>query len=496
MAVSQVGFSFCPNKNEQKAVVANPFMGMDWTKICSTLRNTTDLLSSYLFTAVRLASDSNSIPFHKIIGSPDDAISFWEESDLEVIPDDAEPREFNQIRRSDARRALELYNAIADGNTKMKIEGSSDFQMIIQEKIKILLTRPLGRQLIGTICSLNRNIVIQEGEKNQTKLRDGKLIVTLKSDPNALSFSKCQDDSGNVSIEPTPAYIIFAHELIHALHRDAILAEKFGDRALENLHKPSRVPLFKNLSEQLTIVGLDGDPTLICENALRAEFGLNARVSHCASHFPTYIPKDRPNIDTPNDYGVIRLENAVKLQAYEETYKLLEAGANPGNGYIEAILNNDLEMIQFLLDQEADPNMPDHDGDLPLHIAVQENRQEMAKLLIKGGARAEKLDGEGRTALEFALGEGNLLCALLLIKNGAPLTQKALECLKPRFRSRFLAKVPPEMNQTDSAMSEKGESEMDETKNLPPKKRARPSTPPESKAADDTQPQTKRSRHR
>jgi ankyrin repeat protein/NleD-like pathogen effector protein (putative zinc metallopeptidase) len=549
MAVSQVNFPVSPDKNEQKAVIANPFMGMNWTQVCSTLSNTKDFLSSYLFAVEKKPSVADPIPFFsgngrqvscrklsdsphpkedapsrtslasaalllparrqreplkdrtnaelsvpKLTDSSDESLPFWEDTDLELIADAENPQEFHQIRRSDARRALELYNAIADGNTKMKIEGSSDFKKKILKNIKILLTRPLGRQLIGNICSLKRDILIQEGERNKmTCLPDGNLVVSFNLDPYVLGISKCLSSNGNVQLEPNPAYILFAHELIHVLHRDAFMDDQNWISVRDALHRPSFDPLFTNLSEQLTIAGLEDNPTLLCENALRAEFGMPARVSHIKSEFPSYTPEDRPDIDAPNEKGFTRLENAVALQAYEETRTLLDAGANPGNGYCSAILHDDSEMVQFLLEQGADPHKADHYGNLPLHLAVFLNRRDITKLLIKGRARVVQYDATGQTALQAALKATHLYCALLLITNGAPLTDKALKCLAPQYRAKFLTYVPPVMNWTDPPTLETNESERDVLKKLPPKKRALTETPPESKA-EDNRPPKKRSR--
>jgi len=489
-------------RKERESSSSNPFTRINWKQVCSTLIQTKEFLSSYLFAAERCPSDSNSIPFHQLLCTSDDTFALSDDTDLEVIPDDAKSQALNQIRRSDASHFLKLYTAVAEGESRMKIVGSLDFKKKILENIKILLTRPLGRQLIGSICSLKRNIVIQEGERNKmTSLPDGNLVVSINFDPNAIGFPKCQDSKGKVSFEPFPAYIMFAHELIHVLHRDAFMADQNWITVRDNLHEASPDPQFTNLSEQLTIGGLDGEPTLLCENALRAEFGMPARVSHIKSEFPSYTPEDRPDIDTPNEKGVTRLENAVTLKAYEETCKLLDAGANPGNAYCASVLHDDPEMIQLLLEQGADPHQADHYGNLPLHVAVFMDRIDIAKLLIEGGARVVQHDASGQTALQVALKNQNLNCALLLITNGAPLTQKALECLDPIYRARFLAYVPPLMNWTDN--TESTEPKDGASKNLPSKKRLRPIVASESELGVASESEVgadlrekKRSRHR
>ncbi len=444
MSVTSASNSPFPPLQERENCKVNPFMGKNWEKVCSSLIETKNFLSSYLFSSQRWPSE-------RPICSPSTFVR-WEDTDLEVIPDHTNNQALNQIRKSDAVYFSKLYTAIANDESRMKIVGSLDFKKKLLENIKILLTRPLGRQLIGSICSLNRDTMIQEGEKNKsTGPWDGNSLVFLNFDPNVLGFSKCQDSNGAVLLEPNPAFIALAHEFIHVLHLKAL--KDAGQDGLEacyiDLRRHSPDPVFTNLNEQLTIAGLDSERALPCENALRAEFGMPARVAHHGSEFPSYTPKDHSDIDTPNERGATRLANAVHLKVHGEICKLLDAGANPGNAYCAAIVKNDPTMIQFLLERKADPNKPNHRGNLPLLLAVQRDQRDIAKLLIENGARVDQHNARGETALQVALKNQNIDCALLLITNGAFLTEKDLNCLNPMYHIEFLTRVPHSRNLTD-----------------------------------------------
>src|SRR6185436_8703338 len=105
--------------NERESSASNPFIRLNWKNVCSTLIQTKDFLSSHVFAAERLPSEANSIPFYELFPPPDVLFPHPENTDLEIIPDDAKSQQLNQIRRSDARHFVKLYNEIADGSSRM-----------------------------------------------------------------------------------------------------------------------------------------------------------------------------------------------------------------------------------------------------------------------------------------------------------------------------------------------------------------------------------------
>lgn len=65
-----------------------------------------------------------------------------------------------------------------------------------------------------------------------------------------------------------------------------------------------------------------------------------------------------------------------------------------------AIICQNPELLELLLDHGADPNVPIMKP--ALHVAISQGEDDMAILLIKRGADLDAKDNEGRTPLESA----------------------------------------------------------------------------------------------
>ncbi len=459
MSIAPVGFSPSPLRKEREECGVNPFIQLNGRHVYSILTNTTEFVPIHSYPTKRKysrLSDSGSIPipFHRFTGTLPFkvALPILENSDLEIIPDNSNHQEFNQIRESDACFFLPLYDAIAQDKTCLKIFGSKDFKEAVLKDIQILLTRPGGRRLIGSICCTLKNyVIIQEGKTNEEFTTFGDSNSHIRLNLNYQAISPCRDRKGEVHFKPIPSYIALAHELIHVLHRAACAANPDSLPSPAVLEaQPGNDLFFKNLSEKLTICGLAGS-MLLCENTLRAEFDLMPRISHVRSGFLSLTPQDLPNIDTPNQDNFTRLQNAVYFKAYGEIRRLLKAGANPENGFFTAILGKDTEMVRFLLSEGASPNKPNQLGDLPLHLAAKCNLPEIVKLLIDQGVSIVERDVKGQTPLQAALENKSFHSALLLIANGAPFTPEALESIpdEPGLREAFRKYVPPELDSSN-----------------------------------------------
>ncbi|MEI0798509.1 ankyrin repeat domain-containing protein [Brachyspira intermedia] len=76
------------------------------------------------------------------------------------------------------------------------------------------------------------------------------------------------------------------------------------------------------------------------------------------------------------------------------------------NALMHALIFNNLESVEFLLENGADVNSIDYEYQTPLMYAVQKNNAEIVKLLISKGADINFKDARNRTALDIAKSKG------------------------------------------------------------------------------------------
>ncbi|EJD75737.1 tankyrase-2 [Loa loa] len=85
---------------------------------------------------------------------------------------------------------------------------------------------------------------------------------------------------------------------------------------------------------------------------------------------------------------------------------------------------NNLEVVQFLLENGAEVNLKDKGGLIPLHNASSFGHLEIAALLIEYGAEVNHPDKWGYTPLHEAAQKGRTQICSLLLNNGADVTLK------------------------------------------------------------------------
>ena len=89
-----------------------------------------------------------------------------------------------------------------------------------------------------------------------------------------------------------------------------------------------------------------------------------------------------------------------------------------------AILKNDFEYFNCLLDHQADVNAIDNKGETRLHVAVAKKDVRFLQHLIKNNAAVNVRDKKGNTPLHFANTIVNVECFQCLIENNADFLQR------------------------------------------------------------------------
>ncbi|SCO16926.1 related to ankyrin [Fusarium fujikuroi] len=88
------------------------------------------------------------------------------------------------------------------------------------------------------------------------------------------------------------------------------------------------------------------------------------------------------------------------------------------------------EIVELLLDNGADINARS-DGEVPLHISVEEGSDAITEMLISRGADVSVVDNDGRTALNIASMSGNTKAARHLIDSGADISHETKDGFTP-----------------------------------------------------------------
>lgn len=86
-----------------------------------------------------------------------------------------------------------------------------------------------------------------------------------------------------------------------------------------------------------------------------------------------------------------------------------------------AVFIENTQVVKFLLDNKADPNIrTKDDGTTSLHEAATNNNVEIVKALLKSGADPNVKDSfSGMTPLMSAAGLGNVVAVQLMLENNA-----------------------------------------------------------------------------
>lgn len=105
----------------------------------------------------------------------------------------------------------------------------------------------------------------------------------------------------------------------------------------------------------------------------------------------------------------------------EELEKGFDINSLAGDGLatLHWSMVTNIEILEFLISQGANPNVESTEGATPLMNAAQSNKLEHAKLLINSKADINKQDHRGFTALHRAAEIGHIEIVKLLLQNGA-----------------------------------------------------------------------------
>ena len=98
---------------------------------------------------------------------------------------------------------------------------------------------------------------------------------------------------------------------------------------------------------------------------------------------------------------------------------------------IEAAKRGDLDEVKRLIENGADVNIKDNDGDTPLHYAASGGHLDVVKFLVENGADVNAKDKYGRTPLDVAKPKVRWVLEDLIKRVGESPVQKPINVTKP-----------------------------------------------------------------
>ncbi|MCF7561882.1 ankyrin repeat domain-containing protein [Sabulilitoribacter multivorans] len=113
-----------------------------------------------------------------------------------------------------------------------------------------------------------------------------------------------------------------------------------------------------------------------------------------------------------------KANNLNALQTIMEQSEKEVYDKNGRNLLFYAIENDNVEMVNFLLDQGVLINIGDNNKITPLHYAVINDKYDLTLLLLENGGEIDKISGSGNNLLHYAAFNGNFAMAEKLMELG------------------------------------------------------------------------------
>lgn len=368
------------------------------------------------------------------------APDIFEESGIEIVPDNTEDPTLTQICASEAHYFNALFQSIEKDETSFHF-SSPFFKDKMIQLLKSLATRPSGRILIHNLAACKFPVHFAQGESCfRFDPRSRSLQIALDVDHLYYCISQ---GAGGPLICDTPHDIVLAHEMVHALHflwRHKLYFLE-GEHVLDMFDCKSLIPSIPDLEEQMTIFGIPQE-RMVCENCVRKEFGYPPRIDYHSSYFPPFsrLYADRIHTERVGTYDYNRIESAARFGLKSEVYKLLAWGANPSEGMALAALNGHAEVLSALADAGGDVECIGDSGNSLLHRIALRGNSACIKVLVKHGANLKRQDSLGRTPLHIAAFRGNLAACRVLLDHGASVETKDDQKMTPLAKAVYRGK--------------------------------------------------------
>ncbi|XP_076128392.1 ankyrin repeat and SOCS box protein 2-like [Alosa pseudoharengus] len=160
-------------------------------------------------------------------------------------------------------------------------------------------------------------------------------------------------------------------------------------------------------------------------------------------HMLRYILKkvSYEDLSKPNAEGCIHLHQAAYYGFFECLRVLVYVFSDDINRRTKlcqtplflAVAQSNVECVELLLKNGADPNIPDISGESPLYKACELNNDTLVELLLQSGSNARRTTNKGLTPLHEAARNRNLAMCRLLKVAGGKIYAKSSYGVEPLF---------------------------------------------------------------
>lgn len=294
--------------------------------------------------------------------------------------------------------------------------------------------------------------LIYDGEFEilEEKLRNGTFRVNQKIDDiSPLSFAclHYQPKIMKLLIENGADESVFLNET------KILLQESCAEREFTQVRNLLKLGVNPNVSN-----GIE-NPLLTCVRIqhvelvrLLLEYGANPNLANCLEEARLIQNVDILRLLLLNGaYPQTCLSQACESGQFEIVELLLQFQANPnisGNERLTplefACRSGNVAIVELLLDYGADPRLG-----LPLSFGLIQGSFEITQLLLSRGANVNDRNSEGQTPLELAVSSKNIPCIRILLESGAEFTSKSIiEAILTRSPQicRLILDRRPELN--------------------------------------------------
>lgn len=295
-------------------------------------------------------------------------------------------------------------------------EASNDIYIVVSGEVEVLVSENRKEEVIetlgpgemfgeiGVICKRAQPFTVRTRKLSQLlRLNRNALLETIQTKPN----------DGKIILDNFSQHVAGSK---HPRFKDLVLKDEYMV-SHQNLDMPPNI-CFVSPTESSQIMeelpNRGSDPDLVESKGFTP---LHIAAAKGSRECVLLLLKYGANVNKKDDDGNTPLWEAIVGKHWSIANLLYENGArfdreSEGNFLCLAAQKNDLDAMMELLKYGVDINATNHQGLTALHVAIMQERPEIVKFLLQNGADIDKPDTEGQTPITL-IETNQQLCAAI-----------------------------------------------------------------------------------